>query len=164
MDLSELLLEEAIKFDLCQPWINKWQSDMDSLADMYKRGMDFCVKHDYPSLDILRRYLKGKTEDYNIFIDTDTETTVHSDTVVVLGDSKLRLWVSDYGVVNLYALHDTEITLFCGMHSVVSIETYNSSKIKIQSPSAKVSVFQYDGSSVESKDAIKIFKRERDAT
>jgi len=162
MGISELLLKEAIKYNLCQPWQDNWKGDLDSLMSMYKRGIDFCVEHDYPSLDIIRRYLKGKTEDYNVFIDAESEVSVYSDTVIVLGDSKIKLWVADYGVVSLYLLHSAEVTVICGPHSSISVETYNDSKLKVRQTS-KVSVFRYDDSVVEG-DNLKLFNRKRNAT
>lgn len=164
MNISDLLLSEAIKQGLCQTWQDSWNGEFSALMGMYKKGIDFCIKNDYPSLDILRRYLKGKTEDYNIFIDSETEVEVYNDTIVALGDSKLNIWVADYGVVSLYLLHNANVSVFCGEHSIVSIETYNDSKLRVQSPSGKASVFQYDNSSLESKDPVKLFKKFRDAT
>lgn len=162
MELSDLLLNEAIGKGLCQDWQQAWKGDFPSLMDMYKRGMDFCVKHDYPSLEILRRYLKGKTEEYNIFIDSREEVTLFSDTAVVLGDSKLRIWIADYGVLNLYLRHESEVDIFCAPHSIVSVETYENSVLKVHN-ARKVSVYQYDNSKVQGE-GVKLYKRERNAT
>ena len=164
MNISDLLLSEAIKYKLCQPWQDSWNGEFSALMGMYKKGIDFCIKNDYPSLDILRRYLKGKTEDYNIFIDSETEVELYNDTIVALGDSKLTVRIADYGVISLYLLHNAEVSVFCGEHSIVSIETYNNSKLHVQSPSGKVSVFQYDHSVLETEDGVKVFKKLRDAT
>lgn len=161
-ELSDLLLNEAINQGLCRPWKENWKSDMDSLISMYKKGIDFCVEHDYPSLNIIRRYLKGKTEEYNIYIDSGSETTVYADTVVVLGDSKMKIWIADYGVVSLYLLHNSEVSIFCGSHSKISVETYNDSALKVRSATS-VSVYRYDNSTVEG-DNVKIYNRERNAT
>lgn len=162
MELSDLLLNEAINQGLCQPWQENWKGDMDSLMSMYKRGIDFCIEHDYPSLDIIRRYLKGKTEDYNIYVDSDSEATVYADTVVVLGDSKMKIWIADYGVVSLYLLHNSEVSIFCGPHSKISVESYNDSVVKVRR-TTNVSVYRYDNSIVEG-DNVKIYNRERNAT
>ena len=162
MELSDLLLKEATKQGLCQPWQENWKGDMDSLMSMYKKGIDFCIEHDYPSLDIIRRYLKGKTEDYNIYIDSDSEATVYADTVVVLGDSKMKIWVADYGVLNLYVRHESEVVLFCGSNSVVSVETYENSVLKVRN-AREISVYQYDNSKIHGEN-VKPYKKERDAT
>jgi hypothetical protein len=162
MELSELLLNEAVKQGLCQAWQQAWKGDMGSLMSMYKRGIDFCIEHDYPSLDIIRRYLKGKTEEYNIFVDTQDEVTLYSDTAVALGDSKLRIWVADYGVLNLYLRHESEVDIFCGPNSIVSVETYENSVLRVHN-ARKVSVYQYDNSKMYGE-GVKLYKRERDAT
>ena len=162
MELSDLLFKEAINQGLCQDWQQAWKGDFSSLMDMYKRGMDFCVKHDYPSLEILRRYLKGKTEDYNIFIDSHEEVTLFSDTAVALGDSKLKIWVADYGVLNLYLRHESVADIFCAPNSIVFVETYENSVLKVHN-TTKVSVYQYDKSEVYGE-GVKLYKRERNAT
>ncbi|MDU1906324.1 MAG: hypothetical protein E6772_16260 [Dysgonomonas sp.] len=159
--ISGLLLKKAIELNLCQPWQDAWNDDFSALMNMYKRGMDFCVEHDYPSLDILRQYLKGKTEDYNIFIDSDKEIEIYSDTVVVVGDSHLKINIADYGVLNLYVRHNSKTIIYGGEHSVINVETYDNSVLEVEN-TCNVNVYQYDNSTATGESII-IHKRERNA-
>lgn len=159
--ISDLLLEKAIEFNLCKPWQEGWNEDFSSLMSMYKRGMDFCVEHDYPSLDILRQYLKGKTEAYNIFIDSKSEVDIYSDTAVVVGDSLVKINVSDYGVLNLYVRHNSKVIIHSGEHAVINIETYENSILEVEN-AHNVNIYQYD-KSIATGEGIIIHKRKRDA-
>lgn len=159
--ISDLLLEKAIEFNLCKPWQEGWNEDFSFLMSMYKRGMDFCVEHDYPSLDILRQYLKGKTEAYNIFIDSQSEVNIYSDTAVVLGDSRVKINVADYGVLNLYVRHNSKVIVCSGKHAVINIEAYENSISEVMN-AHKVNIYQYDKSTATG-DGIIIHKRKRDA-
>lgn len=161
MELSNLLLSEAVKNGLCRPWQENWRGDMDSLMSMYKKGIDFCIEHDYPSLDIIRRYLKGKTEGYNVYVDSDSNVSIYADTVVVLGDSKMEIQIADYGVVSLYILHNSEVTVSCGINSIISVEAYDNSVLNVHG-TTNVSVYRYDNSQVEGE-GVKIFNRKRNA-
>ncbi len=160
-DISNLLLKKAVELNLCQPWQDAWQDEFPALMDMYKRGIDFCIENDYPSLDILRKHFKGKTEAYNIFIDADGEVNIHSGTVVVTGDSKLKINVADYGVMSLYVRHASEVNVCSGDHSVISVESYDQSALNVKN-AYRINVYQYNDSTVTGEKVI-IHKRNRDA-
>lgn len=160
-EISNLLLEKAIDFNLCQPWQDAWNDDFSALMSMYKRGMDFCIEHDYPSLDILRQHLKGKTEPYNIFIDSHKEVDIYSDTAVVVGDSLVIINVSDYGVLNLYVRHNSKVIVYSGDHSIINIETYENSILEVEN-AHNVNVYQYDNS-IATGERVIIHKRKRNA-
>ena len=159
--ISNLLLEKAIALNLCQPWQDAWNDDFSALMNMYKRGMDFCIEHDYPSLEVLRQHLKGKTEPYNIFIDSDSEVDIYSDTAVVLGDSLVKINVVDYGVLSLYVRHNSKVIVYGGGHSIINIETYENSIVELEN-AHNVNVYQYDNS-IATGEGVIIHKRKQNA-
>ena len=50
-ELSIKLKEDARKLGLCDKWYNEWKenTNKDELIDKFKRGLDFCIKHRWPS-------------------------------------------------------------------------------------------------------------------
>ena len=68
MELIEQLKQDGIAKGLCQPWQNKLRDgvSMKRLVDLYVRGIDFCIKNDYPTLDFIRENFKGKCEPYGV--------------------------------------------------------------------------------------------------
>ena len=49
-DLSRTLLNQAITLGLCQPWQQAWGTpDQQGLIDKWLHGIDFAIKHNYPT-------------------------------------------------------------------------------------------------------------------
>ena len=53
MELVQQLKQDGIAKGLCLPWQNKLRDGVSvkRLVDLYVRGIDFCIKNDYPTLD-----------------------------------------------------------------------------------------------------------------
>ena len=55
-EVTKQLAKAAQANGICTPWLNELKTleNKDALVDMYIRGLDFCLEHDYPSGDISR--------------------------------------------------------------------------------------------------------------
>lgn len=69
--VTKHLAKAAQANGICTPWLNELKSldDKDALVDMYIRGIDFCLEHDYPSNDFIRENFKGVMEKHGVFLD-----------------------------------------------------------------------------------------------
>lgn len=66
-ELSNTLKNRAILLGLCTEWTEGWGNpDKQGLIDKYLHGIDFCIKHDYPTVD----FIEKKTLKRNCFIRT----------------------------------------------------------------------------------------------
>jgi hypothetical protein len=56
-ELSVKLRESARKFGLCDQWYNNWNDDIgkEGLIEMYLRGLDFCIKHRWPTKTFIKQ-------------------------------------------------------------------------------------------------------------
>ena len=52
MDLAKELARQAKKKGICKPWYNELKSlngdNINAMAQMYLKGIDFCLANDYP--------------------------------------------------------------------------------------------------------------------
>ena len=75
MDLAKELARQAKKKGICKPWYNELKSlngdNINAMAQMYLKGIDFCLAHDYPDNDFIRAHFKGRMEQYGVFLDDD---------------------------------------------------------------------------------------------
>lgn len=102
MNISEELKQEAIAFGLCKEWTNDWGNpNSDSLCEMYVTGIDFCIKHDYPSPDYIKKNFGKIAEDHGIFVDINTELD-NPDIAILLGKSKSKIRLFGYVSRDIY--------------------------------------------------------------
>lgn len=71
-DISIKLREDARRIGLCDKWYEEWQDDTDKehLMDKYKRGLDFCIKHRWPSVSFIKQHFTQEfLRDNGVLID-----------------------------------------------------------------------------------------------
>ena len=51
--LNSELRGHAVSYGLCTQWQGDWQNNksQQELIGMYIRGIDFCIEHDYPTVE-----------------------------------------------------------------------------------------------------------------
>ena len=86
MELKKQLKQDGIAKGLCSQYqglIDRSQS-IEALVRLFIRGIDFCIKHDYPTLEFMRENFKGKSEPYGGYVD-DEITTFGLNSLAILG-------------------------------------------------------------------------------
>lgn len=55
-ELSIKLRSDARRLGLCDLWFGQWKDEtsMEELVSMYVKGLDFCIKHRWPSKDFIK--------------------------------------------------------------------------------------------------------------
>ena len=54
--LSEELKSQAIGLGLCEQWTNSWGNPSEQeLINKFLHGIDFCIKHDYPTNEYIKK-------------------------------------------------------------------------------------------------------------
>lgn len=88
--LNSELRGHAVSYGLCTQWQGDWQNNksQQELIGMYIRGIDFCIEHDYPTVE----YIKGNFDrsllhQNHIFVD---EPVIGGDNGVKLEKKLLR--------------------------------------------------------------------------
>lgn len=152
MELVHQIKQDGIAKGLCRLWQMKLKPGLgvDSLAELYIRGIDFCIKNDYPTLDFLRTNFKGKCEDYGVYVDDEVVEKNRKD-VVLNGDCKAMLEYDGFAVSNIYIRHNSKSSVNVGDHAIVTIDIFDNSylAIAVAGKYAKVLVNVYGKATVE---------------
>ncbi|OUO42963.1 hypothetical protein [Muribaculum sp. An287] len=159
MELVHQIKQDGIAKGLCRLWQMKLKPGLgvDSLAELYIRGIDFCIKNDYPTLDFLRTNFKGKCEDYGVYVDDEVVEKNRKD-VVLNGDCKAMLEYDGFAVSNIYIRHNSKASVNVGDHAIVTIDIFDNSylAIAVAGKYAKVLVNVYGKAAVEIAGGINI--------
>lgn len=158
METSEYLFKKAVELGLCQEWKSGWKDDLDSLLTMYKKGIDFCIEHDYPNLDFVRKNLSGKTEHKDIYIDAEKTIEAYKETIICLGNCKMTFEVKPYAVVRIYVLHNSEIKINVSEGAILMIDAYDNSHVAVTGYADKTKAYRYDNSEII---GVRFFSKER---
>lgn len=152
MELVHQIKQDGIAKGLCRLWQMKLKPDLgvDSLAGLYIRGIDFCIKNDYPTLDFIRRNFKGKCEAYGVYVDDEVVEKNRKD-VVLNGDCKAMLEYDGFTVSNIYIRHNSKASVTVGDHAIVTIDVFDDSylAIAVAGSDAEVLVNVYGNATVE---------------
>lgn len=152
MDIAEQLRSDGIGKGLCRLWQGKLTPGLGvkDLADLYKRGIDFCISEDYPTLDFLRENFKGKCEDFGVYIDDEVDA-INQDQVVLNGACRAVLAYDGYSVSRVYARHGAEVAINACDSAWVTVDAFDDARIvvAVAGKDAHVSVNLYGDASVE---------------
>lgn len=142
-----MLLDRAVELGLCNEWQREWNLECtrQELVEKYLKGIDFCIKHDYPNVDFIREYFpKELLERNGVFVDGDVDGQNLS-TVVLLGKSNGVL-LNDFCVSNIYVRHSSLVSIQATNGARVFVEVYDNSLVTIAADeSSKVFVYQHGG-------------------
>lgn len=146
-DISKELKKEAISLGLCTDWTNDWGNPTkDELVDKYVRGIDFCIDHDYPSCEYMKKYFEGIMQKHGVFVDDDIKLE-NPKMVIANGKTSGRLIYNSYSVGTIYVRHDSDLTIEVSGNAILAIETYDNCNISIfHRDKAKVFVYDHGGS------------------
>lgn len=144
--LSNDLKNKAIGLGLCNQWTAEWGSpDKDELLDKYVRGIDFCIKNDYPSIEYMKSNFTGVMENHGVFVDNILDLNNRS-VAIINGKCEGLLSYNKYNTGRIYVRHESIVRIVAKENSKIFISTYDNSKITVEClDNAKVYVYKYGG-------------------
>ena len=119
MGVNEIL-RNAVKLGACEA--SGKATDWKSLAWLFfsPQGIEFCMKHNYPSLDVFRQ-MDGVISSLGVYVDNACNVT--NEDVALVGESQSELHFSGtdrpYKVI---LMHGAKAEIYAGMYAVVKIE------------------------------------------
>ena len=137
-ELSIALREMACcqKTPLCAEWTKAWKdnTNIDGLLDKYIKGIDFCIKNDYPPLDFCREnFEKEDLHRHNIYLDEYVEIADASSGVwVFVGDCEGEITFRDFSVGTIYLRHGSKIKVRTLGMSKVFVSLYDESEVEVE--------------------------------
>ena len=146
--LNSVLRRQARSLGLCDKWYDEWERHATSqvLIEKYLKGIDFCIKHDYPSLDFIKdNFKKEELMANGIFVDEAVDAENVS-TTVVMGQSKGVLRYDRQSSFSVYVRHESAVTITANRGARVFVETYENCKVSVEADShSKVFVYRHGG-------------------
>ena len=147
-ELSITLREMARsqRVPLCDKFYNEWSEDdsIDVLLDRYKKGFDFAVENDYPTLAFIRaNFSKADLHRHLIYIDEEVnEICSNSHTIVCLGKCTGSIEFNSWSVGNVYLRHESAVKVISDdMARVMVTEYENSECIKRQYGDSHLTIY-----------------------
>ena len=150
MKLAKELAAEAKKKGVCEPWYKELRTldDKRAMVEMYIKGIDFCLKNDYPGNDYIRDNFSDIMEDYGVFVDDEIDLA-NVRRCIALGATNGRVAVSGYSVCEIYAKHRSRLEVTVNDHAFVRIDAFDNAEINIHAlGESRVLVNQYGGCAV----------------
>ncbi len=161
--LNRSLRSSAISLGLCQQWQSEWQSDKtpDELIRMFRRGQDFCIAHDFPTLETIRAcFSPSDLERNGIYLDADLDTdtdsqssdpenphatTLQNGTYIFLGTCRGTVRFPRWSAAILYVRHDSHLHIEAGDFSRIQIHLYDTATAlpASVSPTARLTIFPH---------------------
>ena len=152
MNISEELKRQAVSLNLCQEWTDEWKSweDKQALIDKYLRGIDFCIKHDYPTLSYIKEnFEKELLAENRIFADEDLSLNNMSGVYVLLGKCTGSLEIGGFGVCTIYVRHESDVKIRASKLANVFVNVHDRGKVEVeQIGCSKAYVYMHGGECV----------------
>lgn len=153
MELADQLKQDGVAKGLCRLWRGKLKDGMsiESMIQLYIRGIDFCISEDYPTLEFIRANFKGKCEPYGAFVDDEIEMRKNAPDTVLNGECKAMLEYDGFSVSRIFIRHDSQAAVNVADHAMVTIDAFDNSRLIVASAgkNAQVLVNLYGGAQVE---------------
>lgn len=147
MKASKQLYDQAIKLGLCDKWQGDWKGkSVESLCTMYKRGIQFCIDNDYPSVEFMVAKFRGKTEKYGLYISERFSIRAEQDVYIINGNCTGKIENNGFGVTKVYVRHNSVLKLTASGNSMTYIDMYDNTELNLTIlDEAKVTINKYGG-------------------
>lgn len=146
-DLSKRMKKEAISLGLCEKWQNEWtdNTSKDEMAEKFVKGIDFCIKHDWPSAKFIKKNFGNVIHKYGIYVDESFVTD--SPTTILWGSCNGEIVAQRNETKTAYVKHNSRLKLFVRENSMAFVSMYDNSELEITcDETSKVFVYRYGGS------------------
>lgn len=126
------LVAEASRKGICGEWKRMMQEagSLDALVQMYVRGIDFCVNRHFPSPEYMEANFKGVCERYGVFVNERAEVK-NARRGVFVGRTTGTAVYDGYEVAALYVKDEAEIAVEADEHSIVTMDCFDRSTVKV---------------------------------
>lgn len=152
-ELNKALRDRARDLGLCDKWYDEWDKDCtrQELIEKYLKGIDFCIKHDYPKLYFIKTFFPNEQLAMNgIFVDENIDA-LNVNTAVALGKSTGTIRYEGQHAGTIYTRHESSIEVTAMEGARVFVEVWDDSKVKvITDEESKAFVYWHGGEIVRS--------------
>lgn len=140
--LNAILKRDALALGMCEKWSKEWDRSWNDMefCERFKSGQDFCIAHDYPALDFIRKYFDGgELSRFGVYVDRLPEGgELRNGTYVFLGECEGSVSVPRWGAVVIYARHCSRLRVTAGDFSRVTVRLYEASEVDVESSESAI--------------------------
>lgn len=143
--LNQQLASQAKNKGICKEWHKNLQNTTDrtAMVEMYLRGIDFCLKNDFPANDFIKAHFGDIAPRMGVFVDSEISVE-NKPKCVCLGATFGKVSTNGFNVSEVFVKHDSEINLVAADDAFVVIDVFDNSVVNIYAHDrAKVCVNQY---------------------
>jgi len=140
-DLNKELREQAVHLGLCTDWQKLWNKNwtQEKMVERMYKGLDFCLKHHYPSNDfIIRHFSTDFRRRNNVFVN-DRYSVVNPKESLVLGTSDVTVRYNGHAYGNIHVRDNAHVKVMARNRSFVLVHLYEN---------ACVNAEQYDNAKI----------------
>lgn len=159
--LSEKMKQEAIDLGLCRQWTEEWQdgTTKDEMVEKFVTGIDFCIKHDWPSPDFMQREFGDVMHSHGVYANEPVRAE-NAPVVVLNGDCRCEALYEGCSTGDIYVRHVSTLHLRVRFLAKVFVEMYDDCRVTIDAEEGtKVFVYRHGGEIVSAKGDIVVRER-----
>lgn len=154
MSLQKALLEDGAKHGMCEKFqriLSGQELAIDELLMLYHRGLDFCIEHDWPGIDLVRLFSNDDLERNGIYYDRLGKFIANQFTVVN-GSSDCTIVIPAWMVCSIYVRHNSRIRLIVEDNANCYVTTHDNSVVEVisKSPKSRLCASMYSCNSIAS--------------
>lgn len=139
------LVAEACRKGICGEWKQMMgeAESLDTLVQLFVRGIDFCVNKRFPSPEYIEANFKGMCERYGVYVNEHAEVR-NVRRGVFVGCATGTLAYDGYEAAVLYVRDEAGVTVTADEHSIVTMDCFDRSRVAVTAKNgAKVTVNLY---------------------
>lgn len=145
--LSDRMKKEAVGLGLCAQWTAEWGKDTTKrdMAEKFVTGLDFCIQHDWPSTEVIKRDFGDVMHEYGVYVDENVHLT-DPKTMVLNGRCEAHIYCGRFAASNIYVRHKSTAQVTVARGAYVHVSAYDKADVEIIcEPGAKCFVYKYGG-------------------
>lgn len=133
-ELNSKLKDKAISLGLCEKWQQKWDEDSSQqvLINKYFKGVDFSLKHHYPSNEFIKNFFDKDLLRKNGILVDDNRSLLNPEEAMILGSSKAIIRVNGRHHSIIYVRDNSFVKIFVKNNSFTIIHLFENANIDVE--------------------------------
>lgn len=136
MNVSKVLKEEAMKFGLCVGWTEQWGSPTkEQLVEMYIKGLDFCILHNYPSNEFIKEHFGEIAIQKGVYTDMKVDV-LNPPTAILNGECSGTIVLTGFVSRDIHVRHNSKVKIIIRDAAKAFIRVYDKAHVIVENESA----------------------------
>jgi hypothetical protein len=133
-ELSMVLKKQAVELGLCEDWQREWKRDTSKqeLIDKYFNGLDFPMRHHWPSNNYIKdNFGQELLRRNNILVD-DKYSLLNPQEAVILGNAEAAVRVNGHNHSVIYIRDNSAVKLYVKNTAFVIVHLFETAHVEAQ--------------------------------